>query len=355
MRRSPGSTRSRSSPRTTGRRCSSTAGRCARMSAPTSRSPRAPQLSRGRHTIAVRVDWRDPVRQADEGWARAWFNFGGLNRPVTLARLGRTELGALTVRTRLRGGDRAQVEVALRARNRGNARTMRLRGSLRHGGRTAFAGVRARRRRRRNLACDARDGDDRRPGAVVARGAAALRAARRRPRRGDGAAAGRPARDHVGRRRAAAQRRAARPARRGAAARRARPRRRDVGGRRAGHRRRPEIRERERDALPAAALTEHARAPRRRRHPRLAGRRPVGAGGPLARRARRPRSRAPATARCGPSRPSSRTRRSSRGRSPTRSPARASRASGRTSRRRSRACARSTPRGRSPPTSGARA
>ena len=28
-------------------------------------------LARGRHTVAVRVDWRDPVRQADSGWARA--------------------------------------------------------------------------------------------------------------------------------------------------------------------------------------------------------------------------------------------------------------------------------------------
>ncbi len=94
------------------------------------------QLSRGRHTIAVRLDWRDPVRQADEGWARAWFNYGGLNRPVTLTRLGRTELGALTVRTSLRSGGRARVDVALRARNRGAARTLRLRGSLRGAGRT---------------------------------------------------------------------------------------------------------------------------------------------------------------------------------------------------------------------------
>ena len=60
-------------------------------------------LQRGRHTIVARVDWRGPRRQADSGWARAWFNYGGLNRPVTLMRLGRSELGALTVRTRLNG------------------------------------------------------------------------------------------------------------------------------------------------------------------------------------------------------------------------------------------------------------
>jgi hypothetical protein len=90
-------------------------------------------LARGRHTIAVRVDWRDPVGQAAAGWARGWFNFGGLNRPVTLMRLGRTELGALRLRTRLLGGGRARVDIVVRVRNRGAARTLRLRGTLHHG------------------------------------------------------------------------------------------------------------------------------------------------------------------------------------------------------------------------------
>lgn len=91
------------------------------------------RLTRGRHTIAVRLDWRDPERQAAEGWARGWFNYGGLNRPVTLTRLGRSELGALTLRTRLLGGGRARVDVSLRVRNRGASRSLHLRGALRHG------------------------------------------------------------------------------------------------------------------------------------------------------------------------------------------------------------------------------
>jgi hypothetical protein len=91
------------------------------------------RLSRGRHTVVVRVDWRDPAAQAAAGWARGWFNYGGLNRPVTLARLGRTELGALTLRTRLAGRDRARVEISVRVRNRGDARTLHLRGALSHG------------------------------------------------------------------------------------------------------------------------------------------------------------------------------------------------------------------------------
>lgn len=87
-------------------------------------------LAAGRHTVAVRVDWRDPQRQADEDWQRAWFNYGGLHRPVTLSRLGPAQLGALTLRTRLRDGGAARVDVTLRVRNRASARRLRLSGSL---------------------------------------------------------------------------------------------------------------------------------------------------------------------------------------------------------------------------------
>ena len=91
-----------SSPSTTARGCTSTASSCAATPARTSRSRRARCCDAGRHTVAVRVDWRDPARQADEDWQRAWFNYGGLHRPVTLARVGPSQLGALHVRTRLR-------------------------------------------------------------------------------------------------------------------------------------------------------------------------------------------------------------------------------------------------------------
>ncbi|HEV2776162.1 MAG TPA: glycoside hydrolase family 2 TIM barrel-domain containing protein [Solirubrobacteraceae bacterium] len=94
-------------------------------------------LDRGRHTVAVRVDWRDPERQGNAGWARAWFNYGGLNRPVTLMRLGRSELGALTVRTQLEPGRRsARVAIGVRVRNRGASRTLRVRGVISRRGRT---------------------------------------------------------------------------------------------------------------------------------------------------------------------------------------------------------------------------
>jgi hypothetical protein len=111
-----------------------------------------PLLRAGHHTVAVRVDWRDPARQAREDWARGWFNYGGLNRPVTLSRLGPSELGALTLRTRLVGGRRARVDVAVRVRNRAGARRLRLTGALVRDGATRrlrFAGVRIPRGRSR--------------------------------------------------------------------------------------------------------------------------------------------------------------------------------------------------------------
>jgi hypothetical protein len=93
------------------------------------------RLGAGRHVIAVRVDWRHPERLERMGWARAWFNYGGLNRPVTVARLGPTSLGALTVRTRLLRGRRARLDVSVRVGNRRGARRVALAATLRHGGR----------------------------------------------------------------------------------------------------------------------------------------------------------------------------------------------------------------------------
>ncbi len=87
------------------------------------------QLARGRHVVVVRADWRDPDRMKAEGWHRTWFNFGGINRGVTLLRLGASELDSPGVVTRLDHGA-AVVDVAVRVRNRGRRRTMRVGGRL---------------------------------------------------------------------------------------------------------------------------------------------------------------------------------------------------------------------------------
>jgi hypothetical protein len=90
------------------------------------------RLAAGEHTLVVRADWRDPLRMKREGWHRTWFNFGGINREVTIRRLGASELRHPAVRTRLRGG-RALVDVAVHVTNRGADRIVPLRGTLRHG------------------------------------------------------------------------------------------------------------------------------------------------------------------------------------------------------------------------------
>ena len=56
--------------------------------------------ARRTHRLVVRADWRDPERMKAEGFHRTWFNFGGINREVTLRRSGTAELA---------GADRAHA------------------------------------------------------------------------------------------------------------------------------------------------------------------------------------------------------------------------------------------------------
>ena len=51
-----------------------------------------PRLPPGTHTLVVRVDWRDPGAQSEQGFHRTWFNWGGLNGQVTMRPLGESEL-----------------------------------------------------------------------------------------------------------------------------------------------------------------------------------------------------------------------------------------------------------------------
>ena len=50
------------------------------------------RLAAGTHTLVVRVDWRDPAAQAQDGFHRTWFNWGGLDGEVDVRAIGPSEL-----------------------------------------------------------------------------------------------------------------------------------------------------------------------------------------------------------------------------------------------------------------------
>jgi hypothetical protein len=74
------------------------------------------------------------------GWHRTWFNFGGIDREVTIRPLGDSDLDAPRVVTRLRDGA-AVVDVTVAVRNRAAPRSARVEGTL-GGQRLDFAPVR---------------------------------------------------------------------------------------------------------------------------------------------------------------------------------------------------------------------
>ncbi|MEX2194653.1 MAG: glycoside hydrolase family 2 TIM barrel-domain containing protein [Thermoleophilaceae bacterium] len=78
------------------------------------------RLTAGKHTLVVRADWRNPTQMKRDGYHRAHFNYGGINREVTLRKLADSELEAPTVTTNLttsNGVPVALVDVTVRVRN----------------------------------------------------------------------------------------------------------------------------------------------------------------------------------------------------------------------------------------------
>jgi hypothetical protein len=70
-----------------------------------------PKLTAGkRHTLVVRADWRDPAAMKATGWHRAWFNFGGINREVTIRPVRGPEVASASIATEVAGAA-ARVEV----------------------------------------------------------------------------------------------------------------------------------------------------------------------------------------------------------------------------------------------------
>src|SRR5947207_10130100 len=87
------------------------------------------RLAGGPHRLVVRADWRDPAAMKADAWHRTWFNFGGINRPVSIRELGASELDSPSIVTRLDGTD-AVVDLAVGVTNRAGPRAIAVRGML---------------------------------------------------------------------------------------------------------------------------------------------------------------------------------------------------------------------------------
>ncbi len=87
-----------------------------------------------RHSLVVRADYRGPTAMKRDGWHRLWFNFGGINRGVSIRRIGPSELLHPTIRTRLSGGA-ALVNMTVHVHNNGEPRQLAVKGTLTRGDR----------------------------------------------------------------------------------------------------------------------------------------------------------------------------------------------------------------------------
>jgi len=84
----------------------------------------------------VRIDWRDPALQTSEGFHRTWFNWGGINGPVTIRPIGASELASPTIQTSVTAAGGADVKVGVLVTNHAATRTILPEGSLSRGSQT---------------------------------------------------------------------------------------------------------------------------------------------------------------------------------------------------------------------------
>ena len=87
------------------------------------------RLGAGPHELVVRADWRDPAAMKADAWHRTWFNFGGVNGPVSIRALGASELSSPSIVTHLQGNE-AVVDLAVGVTNRAGPRTIAVSGTL---------------------------------------------------------------------------------------------------------------------------------------------------------------------------------------------------------------------------------
>lgn len=94
-------------------------------------------LAPGRHTLVVRIDWRNPGVQSKQGFHRTWFNWGGLDGAVSMRPIGQSELLQPTIQTTLQPASPdsalATVRVGVVVRNNGPDRVIAPQGTLSDG------------------------------------------------------------------------------------------------------------------------------------------------------------------------------------------------------------------------------
>jgi hypothetical protein len=90
---------------------------------------RTPLKAGERHTLVVRADWRGPTAMKRDGWHRLWFNFGGINRGVSIRRIGASEISIPEMSTTL-GTNGATVDMKVHVRNNADPRPLGVTGAL---------------------------------------------------------------------------------------------------------------------------------------------------------------------------------------------------------------------------------
>ena len=95
---------------------------------------RVPLTAGTRHKLVVRADWRGPAAMKADGWHRLWFNFGGINRGVSIRRIGASEISYPEMNTKLVDGA-AVLDLKIHLRNNIDARALGATGTLSRGDR----------------------------------------------------------------------------------------------------------------------------------------------------------------------------------------------------------------------------
>lgn len=88
------------------------------------------KLTAGEHRIVVRTDWRFPRKLKKQGWHKTWFNFGGIDREVTVRPVGVSDIESPYVITKITGANSATVTVSAEVRNFQQDRSIQLEGKL---------------------------------------------------------------------------------------------------------------------------------------------------------------------------------------------------------------------------------